>query len=92
VARTHECRTLVVAALRACEHPRSQTVAVYPLAAQRQKRAWCPVDAHRNQARVQCGATAPGEAEPAYVGFDVLVTDNGRVRNVHGFLDNVASA
>jgi hypothetical protein len=50
------------------------------------------VDAHHNQARFQWHATAPGDAEPAYVGFDVLVTDNGRVRNVYGFLDRVPSA
>lgn len=49
------------------------------------------VDGHHNQARFQWRATAPGEAEPAYVGFDVLVTDNGRVRNVYGFLDKVPS-
>jgi hypothetical protein len=50
------------------------------------------VDAHHDQARFQWHATAPGEAEPAYIGFDVLVTDNGRVRNVYGFLDKVPSA
>ncbi|HEV2980224.1 MAG TPA: nuclear transport factor 2 family protein [Solirubrobacteraceae bacterium] len=50
------------------------------------------VDGHHNQARFQWHATAPGESEPAYVGFDVLVTDNGQVRNVYGFLDKVPSA
>ena len=33
-----------------------------------------------------------GASEPAYVGFDVLVTDDGRVRNVYGFLDKTPSA
>jgi hypothetical protein len=50
------------------------------------------VDGHHNQARFQWHATAPNESEPAYVGFDVLVTDNGQVRNVYGFLDKVPSA
>jgi len=50
------------------------------------------VDAHHNQARFQWHATAPGAAEPAYIGFDVLVADNGRVRNVYGFLDKVPGA
>jgi SnoaL-like domain len=50
------------------------------------------VDAHHDQARFQWHATAPGSTEPAYVGFDVLVTDNGRVRNVYGFLDKAPSA
>lgn len=50
------------------------------------------VDAHHNQARFQWHATAPGAAEPEYIGFDVLVTDDGRVRNVYGFLDRAPSA
>jgi len=51
-----------------------------------------PVDGHHNQARFQWHATAPGEADPAYVGFDVIVTDNGRVRQVYGFLDRTPAS
>jgi hypothetical protein len=47
------------------------------------------VDAHHGQARFQWHATGPEEPEPAYIGFDVLVTDNGRVQRVYGFLDKV---
>jgi hypothetical protein len=50
------------------------------------------VDAHHDQARFQWHATAPGDAEPAYVGFDVLVAEDGRLRNVYGFLDKVPAA
>jgi SnoaL-like domain len=46
-----------------------------------------PIDAHHNQARFQWHAGPAGDSEPAYVGFDVLVTDDGRVRDVYGFLD-----
>jgi hypothetical protein len=48
-----------------------------------------PVDAHHEQARFNWNATAPGETEPSYVGFDVIVADDGRVRNVYGFMDRV---
>jgi hypothetical protein len=50
------------------------------------------IDAHHDQARFNWHATAPGESEPAYVGFDVLVTDDGRIRTVYGFLDKVPAA
>ncbi|HEY7200896.1 MAG TPA: nuclear transport factor 2 family protein [Candidatus Dormibacteraeota bacterium] len=50
------------------------------------------VDAHHNQARFNWHATAPGAAEPAYVGFDVIATDGARVRQVYGFLDRTPSA
>jgi SnoaL-like protein len=46
-----------------------------------------PVDAHHDQARFNWNATAPGDTEPAYVGFDVIVADDGRVCNVYGFMD-----
>ncbi|TMK27316.1 MAG: nuclear transport factor 2 family protein [Actinobacteria bacterium] len=46
-----------------------------------------PVDAHHNQARFQWHAAPAGDPEPVYVGFDVIVTDGGRVRGVYGFLD-----
>jgi hypothetical protein len=51
-----------------------------------------PVDSHHNQARFQWHAGPEGEAEPAFVGFDVIVTDGGKVRSVYGFSDaSVAS-
>src|SRR6478609_1247434 len=45
------------------------------------------IDAHHDQARFNWNATAPGDTEPAYVGFDVIVADDGRVREVYGFMD-----
>jgi hypothetical protein len=51
-----------------------------------------PVDAHHGQARFQWHATAPGESEPAYIGFDVIVAEDGRVRRVYGWLDKVPAA
>ncbi len=51
-----------------------------------------PVDAHHSQARFTWHATAPGEAEPAFVGFDVLVASDGRVENVYGFIDRAPVA
>ncbi len=37
-------------------------------------------------------ATAPGGAEPEYVGFDVLVAHNGQVESVYGFIDQAPVA
>jgi SnoaL-like domain len=45
------------------------------------------IDSHHNQARFQWHAGPVGDPEPVYVGFDVIVTDGGRVRDVYGFLD-----
>jgi hypothetical protein len=46
-------------------------------------------DSHHNQARFQWGLGPAGE-QPPIVGFDVLATDaDGRIRSVHGFLDQV---
>ncbi len=50
-----------------------------------------PVDSHHNQARFQWHA-GPEEAPDAYVGFDVIVTDEGRIRNVFGFMDAAPAA
>jgi SnoaL-like protein len=50
-----------------------------------------PVDAHHNQARFQWHA-GPEEAPSAYVGFDVIVTEDGRIRNVYGFMDAAPAA
>jgi hypothetical protein len=44
------------------------------------------VDAHHEQARFQWHA-GPPQAPDQYIGFDVLVTDGGRIRSVHGFMD-----
>ncbi|MCI4065963.1 nuclear transport factor 2 family protein [Micromonospora sp. R77] len=48
-----------------------------------------PVDAHHDIARFTWTLGAPG-AEPLVVGFDVAVfTADGRIAQVHGFLDKV---
>lgn len=49
------------------------------------------IDAHHNQARFQWHA-GPAGAPDAYVGFDVIVTDRGRIRNVYGFTDAAPAA
>lgn len=51
-----------------------------------------PVDAHHNTARFQWNLGAPGTEEPLAVGFDVAVTENGKLTNVYGFLDKVPAA
>jgi len=50
-----------------------------------------PVDAHHEQLRFQWQA-GPSEEPDRYVGFDVIVADDGRIRNVYGFLDSVPAA
>lgn len=45
-----------------------------------------PIDAHHNQARFQWHA-GPDDKPDTYVGFDVIVTEDGRIRNVYGFTD-----
>jgi hypothetical protein len=49
-----------------------------------------PVDAHHNLARFTWELGGDG-AEPVVVGFDVL-SDDGRLDAVHGFLDQVPTA
>ncbi|MCX5535402.1 nuclear transport factor 2 family protein [Streptomyces sp. NBC_00006] len=50
------------------------------------------VDAHHQQLRFQWGL-GPEGAEPLVIGFDVLVLDEeGRIREVRGFLDKVPAA
>jgi hypothetical protein len=44
------------------------------------------IDAHHNQARFQWHA-GPLDAPDAVVGFDVIVADDHRIRNVYGFMD-----
>jgi hypothetical protein len=45
-----------------------------------------PIDAHHNQARFQWHA-GPVETPDSYVGFDVIIAEDGRIRNVYGFMD-----
>jgi SnoaL-like domain len=51
-----------------------------------------PIDAHHDQARFAWHLGAPGGAEPLVIGFDVAVLNDGRLREVYGFLDKVPSA
>ena len=50
-----------------------------------------PIDAHHSQARFQWHA-GPADAPDAYVGFDVIVAENGHIRNVYGFMDAAPAA
>ena len=47
-----------------------------------------PVDAHHNQARFQWQG-GPDEEPDRYVGFDVIVSEDGRISSVHGFMDKM---
>ena len=49
------------------------------------------IDAHHDQARFQWHA-GPADEPDAYVGFDVIVADDGRIRNVYGFMDAAPAA
>ena len=51
-----------------------------------------PIDAHHDQARFTWHLGTPGAAEPVVIGFDVAVLNDGRVREVYGFLDKVPSS
>jgi hypothetical protein len=44
------------------------------------------IDAHHDQARFQWAA-GPADDPDRFVGFDVVVADNGRISNVYGFTD-----
>ncbi|HKO27880.1 MAG TPA: nuclear transport factor 2 family protein [Solirubrobacteraceae bacterium] len=50
-----------------------------------------PIDAHHNQARFQWHA-GPADAPDTYVGFDVIVAEDGRIRSVYGFMDAAPAA
>lgn len=50
-----------------------------------------PIDAHHDQARFQWHA-GTADAPDTFVGFDVIVTDDGRIRSVYGFTDVVPAA
>jgi ketosteroid isomerase-like protein len=45
------------------------------------------LDAHHEQVRFTWHAKAPGGSEPVAIGFDVAVFENGRIKQVLGFLD-----
>ena len=49
------------------------------------------IDAHHNQAGFQWHA-GPADRPDAYVGFDVILGEDGRIRNVYGFMDAVPPA
>jgi hypothetical protein len=51
-----------------------------------------PIDAHHNQARFTWHLGAPGMSEPVVIGFDVAIFEDGRLREVYGFLDKVPLA
>jgi hypothetical protein len=52
-----------------------------------------PVDAHHNLARFTWELAPSKDAEALVAGFDVAVlAEDGRLQNVHGFLDKVPSA
>jgi hypothetical protein len=46
-----------------------------------------PIDAHHDLARFTWHLGPPGAPEPVVIGFDVAVADNGRLRDVYGFID-----
>lgn len=50
-----------------------------------------PVDAHHNQARFRWHG-GPADQPDRYVGFDVIVADDGRIRSVYGFMDVVPAS
>ena len=47
-----------------------------------------PVDSHHNTARFSWTLGVPQD-EPLVVGFDVAVIEDGKIREVYGFLDKV---
>lgn len=52
-----------------------------------------PIDAHHHLVRFTWELVAAPDAEPLVVGFDVVeLTEDGRLRAVHGFLDKVPAA
>jgi SnoaL-like domain len=50
-----------------------------------------PIDAHHNQARFKWHA-GPADAPDDFVGFDVIVAEDGRIRSVYGFMDAAPAA
>lgn len=49
------------------------------------------VDAHHDQARFQWHA-GPADAPDAFIGFDVIIAEDGRIRSVYGFMDAAPAA
>jgi hypothetical protein len=49
------------------------------------------IDAHHDQARFQWHA-GPADDPGRFVGFDVILTDGGRIRSVYGFMDAAPAA
>jgi hypothetical protein len=49
------------------------------------------IDAHHDQARFQWHG-GPADEPDRYVGFDVIVADDGHIRSVYGFMDVVPAA
>jgi hypothetical protein len=47
------------------------------------------VDAHHDQARFAWHLVSPSSDEPVAIGFDVIVLQDGQIRQVFGFLDKV---
>jgi len=50
-----------------------------------------PIDAHHDQARFQWHG-GPADEPDRYVGFDVIVADDGHIRSVYGFMDVVPAS
>lgn len=46
-------------------------------------------DAHHDIARFQWYLGAPGAEEPLAIGFDVITVEDGRIKQVLGFLDKM---
>jgi hypothetical protein len=49
------------------------------------------VDAHHDQARFSWHLGPVGSDEPVVIGFDVAIVDDGRLRDVYGFIDKAPS-
>lgn len=50
------------------------------------------VDGHHDLLRITWHLGSADDGEPLLIGFDVIVIDGERVRQVHGFLDKVPAA
>lgn len=48
------------------------------------------VDSHHDQARFQWAAGPAGQPDAPFLGFDVIVTEDDKIRNVYGFSDAAA--
>ena len=50
------------------------------------------VDAHHDVGRFTWHAMAPGRADPVASGFDVIITESGRIKQVIVFVDKVSTS